>query len=509
MVRRKYTTFISFLFATLTLTSCSDWLDLYPSDEIKEEYLFSSGDGFRTATNGIYRKMATFDLYGSNLTWGIIDAWGQAYSMDMIPSVGGGDAIYEIAGLNFKSTRLTPTTDAMWNAAWNVVANCNELAQQAAIADSKLFTEGERERQMILGEAIGLRAFMQFDLLRIYAPSPSSVSFEEDKRTFIPYVNIYPSYVNDRQTVSYCLEQIIIDLKEAQRILLEVDKESAMKTDYRFSGSATQKFFLEYRGYRLNYYAVTAELARVYLYAGKKEAAYVEAKKIIDEEKKTGNFTASTSSSGISTGGNLKMYNNIIFGLYSPKELVEWDREINHSLDGLSEYEQKYLCVDGQIADEIYGDEKSSDWRFIYQLEGKYYNYYYRPLKYNERPASTAVARVNNQTVPMIRMSEVYYIAAEAIFDVRPDEARDYLTLVKKGRGVTKEFDNVTDKAAFVDLLVNDARREFLGEGQIFYMYKRLNQSIKKGNSSYYSKDILPTDENIVLPLPDSESNIK
>ena len=70
MIQKIYTTFISFAFAALTLSSCSDWLDLYPSDEIKEEYLFSSGDGFRTATNGIYRKMATFDLYGSNLTWG-------------------------------------------------------------------------------------------------------------------------------------------------------------------------------------------------------------------------------------------------------------------------------------------------------------------------------------------------------------------------------------------------------------------------------------------------------
>ncbi len=71
MIQKIYNTFISFAFAALTLASCSDWLNLYPSDEIKEEYLFSSGDGFRTAMNGIYRKMATFDLYGSNLTWGI------------------------------------------------------------------------------------------------------------------------------------------------------------------------------------------------------------------------------------------------------------------------------------------------------------------------------------------------------------------------------------------------------------------------------------------------------
>lgn len=84
----------------------------------------------------------------------------------------------KIASLEFKNTELVPVTDAMWNAAWNVVANCNELAQQAAKADPSIFYGLDGERQMILGEAIGLRAFIQFDLLRIYAPSPSSVGFK-------------------------------------------------------------------------------------------------------------------------------------------------------------------------------------------------------------------------------------------------------------------------------------------------------------------------------------------
>ena len=190
MIRKIYTTFVSFALVVLTLSSCSDWLDLYPSDEIKEEYLFSSGNGFRTATNGIYRKMATFNLYGSNLTWGIMDAWAQSYYIDQAPSIGGGTAMRNMAALQFKNTELVLVTDAMWNAAWNVVANCNELAQQAAKADPNLFSGLDGERQMILGEAIGLRAFIQFDLLRIYAPSPSSVGFGKDDRTFIPYVNV-------------------------------------------------------------------------------------------------------------------------------------------------------------------------------------------------------------------------------------------------------------------------------------------------------------------------------
>jgi len=196
--------------------------------------------------------------------------------------------------------------------------------------------------------------------------------------------------------------------------------------------------------------------------------------------------------------------NDIIFGLYSSKELVEWDQEINHGSDGASE--ENYLCLDGDVAKELYGDEINSDWRFKYQLEEKYYGFYYRTLKYNKQTESTNEGKTNNRMLPMIRMSEVYYIAAEAIFDTKPKEARGYLELVKKGRGISKKFDNVTNKSEFIDLLVNDARREFLGEGQIFYMYKRLNRLIPA--SSYYSSDILPTDENVVLPKPDSESNI-
>ncbi len=128
------------LLAAGTAASCSDWLDVYPSDEIKEEYLFSTGDGYRTALNGIYRKMTTFNLYGSNLTWGLVDAWAQSYYIDAVGAENGGQAMNLIALLEFKNANLTPSTDAMWEEAWNVVANCNNLAQQAATADSTLFT---------------------------------------------------------------------------------------------------------------------------------------------------------------------------------------------------------------------------------------------------------------------------------------------------------------------------------------------------------------------------------
>ena len=296
-------------------------------------------------------------------------------------------------------------------------------------------------------------------------------------------------------------------------ILFDIDTESTnFNPDRRFVQKvAGEGTFAALRGYRLNYYAVTAILARVYLYAGMNDEAYAEAKKLIDEEEKTKYFAADESyyASDNFKNGNMKMYDNIIFALYSPTELVDWDSEINHLTDGKSESDQNYLSWSSKMLDAVYGIEKENDFRFKYQLESKYYGYNYRTLKYYKQVESTEYGKANNQIIPMIRMSEVYYIAAEAIYTegdlLKIAEAKSYLEKVKKGRGIkTVDYSSVSSKNDFVNMIVNDARREFFGEGQTLYMFKRLNKVL-----TCDSGEIPMTEEYVVLPLPDSESNIK
>ena len=328
------------------------------------------------------------------------------------------------------------------------------------------------------------------------------------ERTFIPYVDKYPSYLSDRQTVSYCLQHIIDDLKKAQSILLSVDKSASFSMESRFIQSYNgESRFLGYRGYRMNYYAVTAELARVYLYAQKADEAYAEAKKVIDVVESKKWFAASTSSSGFNKG-NMKMMEDIIFSLYST-DLTDWEQKINHLSDNpADEYNEHYLCLGDELVNEFFGSEKSSDWRLIYQLEGKYYDYYYRTLKYNKQKEGTTYSKVNDEMIPMIRMSEVYYIAAEAIYKTDPALAQKYLSSVKKGRGIKNvDYSQVTSEEEFINMIVSDARREFVGEGQTFFMYKRLKKNLL-GMEGYSWKEVEAKEENMVLPLPDSESNI-
>ena len=52
---------------------------------------------------------------------------------------------------------------------------------------------------------------------------------------------------------------------------------------------------------------------------------------------------------------------------------------------------------------------------------------------YKKKDEGSGFGKVNSTMVPMIRMSEVYYIAAEAIYDTDKELAKTYLKTVKQG----------------------------------------------------------------------------
>ena len=51
-----------------------------------------------------------------------------------------------------------------------------------------------------------------------------------------------------------------------------------------------------------------------------------------------------------------------------------------------------------------------------------------------------------------------------------------------------------------MDELVYDARKDFIGEGQLFFMYKRLNRPVLDG------KKQIQMGNKFILPLPDIET---
>ena len=64
-MRKLYIIFM--LLGMLLVTSCSDWLDVAPSNQVNDDKMFSNGDGYRNALNGVYSKMSTESMYGLSL----------------------------------------------------------------------------------------------------------------------------------------------------------------------------------------------------------------------------------------------------------------------------------------------------------------------------------------------------------------------------------------------------------------------------------------------------------
>jgi hypothetical protein len=97
-------------------------------------------------------------------------------------------------------------------------------------------------------------------------------------------------------------------------------------------------------------------------------------------------------------------------------------------------------------------------------------------------------------------MSEMIYIMCEYLADVNLSRAIELLQYLKVARGVIDPLNPALTRADFLEMLYNDMTREFMTEGQTFFLYKRLDAPIYNG---YFPQDMTGR---YVLPIPHSES---
>ena len=109
-------------------------------------------------------------------------------------------------------------------------------------------------------------------------------------------------------------------------------------------------------------------------------------------------------------------------------------------------------------------------------------------------------ANLHYLMAPAIRLSELYYIAAECNYESNPTLAAEYLNQVRIQRGIGEPAD-VSTATKFRTELLKEYRKEMYAEGQLYYAYKRLNAPIigEKGT-------VIPASQKIfVWPLPSDE----
>ena len=101
----------------------------------------------------------------------------------------------------------------------------------------------------------------------------------------------------------------------------------------------------------------------------------------------------------------------------------------------------------------------------------------------------------------MLRVSEMYLIKAELQAQKgQDDESMETLTQFRRNRGVTSTSISSPQK-----LLESEYCKEFFGEGQLFFYYKRLKRTSIPGSTGANVTVTLSSND-YVLPIPDGET---
>ncbi|WP_442591893.1 RagB/SusD family nutrient uptake outer membrane protein [Pedobacter sp. AW31-3R] len=461
----------SFLFFCL---SCKKWTDVNPSTRIKEEEFFSKESGFKDLLAGIYIKMGDPSTYGRETTFGFIDVIGQQYDLSTNPAL---DQTYpkaEKAG--YTDVDVQRLINAIWSNNYNCIANTNLLLQGLNSADQSIFQAGNFN--IIKGEALGLRAFLHFDLLRLFGTTyPAGGA----NLSAIPYVTKYGNDIPKRITAAEVIALILADLDEAESLL----KEDPIATGRTVSGNEDNGYLLN-RKLKFNYYAVLALKARVYLWAGQSAKALEAAKKVIEKAEVTFPWVLNTALTGSDTNKDRTFTTEYIFGLYQNQMLA-------NTTGFITDNSQRGLTITAGTLNSIY--PRVDDIRRSYLIRSNSFGIYSDKLF---QPSTNPDPNLTKR-MPIIRIPEMYYIAAEAVLEIDKAQALTYLNKVRNIRGENGIIQPTANTTEIMSEISKEYRKEFFSEGQFFYYNKRLNNTAVPGFEGVYDT------RNYVLPLPPNE----
>lgn len=456
---------IAILAGIFTLSSCSDWLDVSPKTNVPAEELFETENGYMSALAGIYISMTGDNIYGKNLTFGLMEQLAQMY--DKLPDGTNDRASVYIynqqtsGGFNTKSA-----LENMWQSQYNLIANTNNLLKWLD-TNGDIVLE-ENTYNMIRGEALALRAHLHFDLLRGWGPVNYAGNPDARNTKCIPYRTVTDDSKQPLLAAGEVVEKIINDLVQAKSFL---SYEAALDLS-EYEGTS--------RRYRLNYHAVNALLARVYNYAGLYEEAKVCALEVIENcglELQSAN------------DNDPILTNEVIFGI-----------NMYELKDNLSDY----FAVGEKMTTKYYLNISTLNSIFesvgseSEDMRAKGTAFY----RNNEQQNAISLKYIDNdnEIIPLIRLPEMYYIACEAA--EYSTESAAYINLVRNKRGISRAKDVACDTDEQRTAALNkEYRKEFYGEGQYFWFLKAHGAT----GTLAHCPDVTLVEENFIFPLPDAE----
>mgnify|MGYP005977565609 FL=1 len=452
------------------ITACNDWLEVAPQAEKEEAEMFEKEVGFRNVLIGAYIRMKSNNLYGEDLTYGSIEMLAQHWTNT-------DDLGKYLKAYNYEQSVVETKINSFYGNLYKVIADVNGLLNN--IDARKEMFEGNNF-EIIKGEALAIRAFCHFDVLRLFGPIPTNLP----EGTILPYVTTVSIVPNRLVSYNDFTTKLLADLDEAERCLEGNDPIlTASIKELSTLEVAQDDNFLCDRQMRMNYYAVCALKARVQLWLGNKSEALKYAQKVIDAKDPNGNVMFRLGSATDCANGDLIFSSEHIFNL-NVYNLSDF------KISAANTFYTNSTALKYFWASETTDIRRGKMWKEVY--DNYWWTYYYYMTKYTQATNMPVWAK---NSIPLFRLAEMYLIAMEC---GSIQNANDLYKEVCIARDITPVTFGSTEELS--ETLILEYNREFYGEGQAFYAYKRLGRSKIFGTSTVGSALIY------VLPLPKAES---
>ena len=332
---------------------------------------------------------------------------------------------------------------------------------------------------MIKGEALALRALLHFDLFRLFGP----IYTEDSTAISIPYYKEFQFDAAPSYAANGFMNMVIEDLLQAEQLLVN---DPIVK--YGVKGNA-KDVFLQDRNLRLNYYAVQGLLARAYLYMGNKERALYYAESVIKIQEEKFPWVTPMKLDN-SKSADRVFSTEIMFALQN----LNRNTLYTSLFDGANLKLNTLLAPRGDVVNYVFESDKA-DYRYSSSLSG---TVEISGTTYRVFNKFQGTDSLYNQMIPMIRISEMYMIASETSTD-GPTRAKYFNTFRNhRNLGNVREWD-------VNYYLEKEWKKEFYGEGQLFFWYKRNKKTEMQSATDQYGLVSVKL-SNYVLPIPDAES---
>lgn len=471
---------------SLLLSSCNKWLDVTAQTDISSDMEFESEAGFRDALIGVYLQLTHKSNYGQDKTWYFMDLLCQPYksfSTSLAPIQA------NIQARKYEDISVRSLIDEMWKQSYVAIANINNELNYLELKKDEL---NPINYALIKGELLGLRAFIHFDLLRQFGYGNLENNRDLLEKPTIPYVVDYSKDYTDQLSYRETIALMLKDIDQSLELLNTVDPILDVHPLSYYSEVNIDGFY-DNRQKRMNYYAVQALKARVCMWEGsseKRTLALNAAKEVIKAIPSKFSWVSSSDVTITEEDRDLTFVQEHIFHLdvqmLSGNSFANVVNAAFNSVSNSSIAQTISSYNAGKLFENI-----ASDYRYTYTTRAEGSNI--TPIKLYQSQNTQKLQYWN--IVPIIKISEMYYIAAEC----DPANALDYLNTVRTQRGITNTLTQDADIAKEIE---KEYRKEFIAEGQLFYYYKRLG--VEKLPSPVTTPSSMDN-KAYILPYPDKE----